>query len=87
MPMEHSSGYIQWPAVCLSLERNGRTEMCAVAADLKVIKIKMVVETSDMNIITGEEEVWYESKGEKSRKGGSGSKITLLKKNKNSPKW
>lgn len=31
--------------------------MCAVAADLKVIKIKMVVETSDMNIITGEEEV------------------------------
>lgn len=31
--------------------------MCAVAADLKVIKIKMVAETSDMNIITGEEEV------------------------------
>lgn len=38
----------------MSLERDDGADICAGATDLKVIKIKMIVETKDVNIITQE---------------------------------
>lgn len=58
---EHSAENIQWPGVSVSLERDDGADICAGAIDLKVIKIKMTVETKDVNIIT-QEEVLCESK-------------------------
>ena len=52
---EHSAENIQWPGICGSLEGDNRADICVGATDLKVIAIKMMVETKDVNIITQEE--------------------------------
>lgn len=51
---EHSCENIQWPGVSVSLERDDGADICAGATHLKVIKIKMIVETKDVNTITQE---------------------------------
>lgn len=52
---EHLAENTQWPGVSVSLEKEDEADICAGAIDMKVIIIKMIVETKDVNLITQEE--------------------------------
>lgn len=48
MYVEYSAEDIQWLPVCISLKRDRRTETCAGAAELRVFKIEMKVDSQKM---------------------------------------